>query len=113
MVALRVEGAGPTTIETYRSVLASYLRWARAAGAPSLAGLTLVQVQSYVAYLMGEHVRFAHHQHMRASGRLSDHTINLHGRELRAFVGWLQGEEYAALHMLPQFKPLRPREQAD
>ena len=45
LVALRVEGAAPTTIETYRSVLASYLRWATTAAAPTLADFTLLQVR--------------------------------------------------------------------
>lgn len=108
LVALRVEGAAPTTIETYRSVLASYLRWATTTGAATLAGFTLLQVRAYVAYLMGEHVRFAHHGHVRPGGRLSDHTINLHGRVLRAFAGWLQREEYTERHVLARFKPLRP-----
>ena len=42
LVALHVEGAAPTTIETYRSVLASYLRWATTAAASTLADFTLL-----------------------------------------------------------------------
>lgn len=80
LAALRVEGAAPTTIEAYRSVLASYLRSAALAGVPSLASFTLMHVRASAAYLMGENVRIAHHQHVRARGRLSDHTIKLHGR---------------------------------
>ncbi len=109
LVALRVEGAAPTTIETYRSVLASYLRWATTNAAPTLADFTLLQVRGYVAHLMGEHVRFAHHHNVRAGGRLSDYTINLHGRVLRTFAAWLAREEYTDQHVLARFKPLRPR----
>ena len=86
LVALRVEGAAPTTIATYRSVLASYLRWATTDAASTLADFTLLQVRGYVAHLMDEHVRFAHHHNVRAGGRLSDYTINLHGRVLRTFA---------------------------
>ena len=83
LVALRVEGAAPTTIATYRSVLAAYLRWATAEQPPSLADFPLVQVRTYAAYLMGEQVRFSHHRTKRAGGRLSDHTINLRGQMAR------------------------------
>ncbi|MCY4114484.1 MAG: hypothetical protein OXG33_11185 [Chloroflexi bacterium] len=86
LVALRVEGAARTTIETYRSVPASYLRWTTTDVSPTLADFTLLQVHGYLAHLMGEHVRFAHHHNVRAGGRLSDYTINLHGRVLRAFA---------------------------
>ena len=109
LVALRVEGAAPTTLATYRSVREAYLRWATTAQPPTLADFTLVQVRTYVAYLMGEHVRFSHHRAKRAGGRLSDHTINLHGRALRAFAAWLAREEYTATHVLARFRPLRPR----
>ncbi len=104
LVALRVEGAVPTTIETYRSVLASYLRLASTAGNPTLASFTLPQLRHYVGHLMGEHVRFAHHHNVRAGGRLSDHTFNLHGRVLCS----LQRKEYTERHVRARFKPLRP-----
>ncbi len=60
---------------------------------------------------MGEHVRFVNHGHVQAGGRLSDHTLNLHGRVLRAFAGWLQREEYTERHVLARFNPLRPESQ--
>ena len=44
-------------------------------------------MRRYVAHLMGEHVRFAHHHNVRAGGRLSDYTINLHGRVLQRILG--------------------------
>lgn len=54
--------------------------------APRLAEYTLIQVRGYVAHFMSEHVRFAHHDNVCAGGRLSNYTINLHGRLLRAFA---------------------------
>ena len=45
LVSMRVEGPAPTNIETYRSVLASYLRWATTAAMLTLADFTLFQVQ--------------------------------------------------------------------
>ena len=45
MVAPPVLVAAPTTIETYRSVLASYLRSATTSAAPTLTDFTLLQVR--------------------------------------------------------------------
>ena len=100
LVTLRVEGAAPMTIETYRSVLASYLRWSTTDMAPTLADFTLLPVPGYVAHLMGEHMRVAHHHDVRAGGWLSDYTINLHGRVLRAFAAWLAREAYTEQHVV-------------
>ena len=85
------------------------LRWATTATSPTLADFTLLQPSRHVAHLMCEHLRFAHHQNVRAGGRLSDYTINLHGRVLRTFAAWLAREEYTEEHVLARFRPLRPK----
>ena len=107
--ALTVKSASPKTIGNSRAVLASYLGWTTTTAAPTLADFTLLQVRGYVAHLMGEHVRFAHHHNVRAGGRLSDYTINLHGRVLRSFAAWLAREKYTEEHVLARFRPLRPK----
>ena len=59
--------------------------------APVLAYISLLNVRGCVAYLIGEHVHFAHQHKVRADGRLSDFTINLRGRVFPAFaarVAW-------------------------
>ena len=109
LAALTVKGASPKTIENSRSALASNLRWVTTDEAPTLADFILLCICSYVAHLIGEHVRFAHHRSGRAGGRLSNYTMNLHGRVLRAFVAWLARNEYSVEHVLARFRPLRPR----
>ena len=99
----------PKAIKNSRSLLASYLRWTTTDAAPTLADFTLLQMRGYVAHLMGEHVRFAHHGNVRAGGRLSDYTIILHARVLRAFAAWLDREEYTEHHVLARFKSPRPK----
>ena len=85
------------------------LRLVTTATSPTLADFTLPQVRDYVAHLMGEHVRFAHHQNVRAGGRLSGYTINLQGRVRRAFAARLVQQQYAEFHELVRLTPLRPQ----
>jgi site-specific recombinase XerD len=107
-VALTSEGYSPRTIETNTSVLRSFVRFATNGREPVLADLTVERAREYVAYLQTEHFKFDGHRFAPKGGRLSDYTLNLHGRVLRAFAGWLQREGYTAEHILARFRPLRP-----
>ena len=107
-VALTSEGYSPRTIETNGSVLRSFVRFATNGREPTLADLTLGRVREYVAHLQTEHVKFEGHRFAPKGGRLSDYTINLHGRVLRAFAVWLTREGYTRGNMLARFRPMRP-----
>ncbi len=98
-VALTSEGYSPRTIETNTSVLRSFLRFATNGREPTLANLTLETAREYVAYLQTRHVKFEGHRFAPAGGRLSDYTLNLHGRVLHAFAGWLHREGYTPEHV--------------
>ena len=65
-------------------------------------------MRGYVAHVISEHVRFSHHRNALSGGRLSEHTISLHGRVLRAFAASLVQEGRTEGHILARFKPLRP-----
>ncbi len=89
-------------------MLKAYTKFARNGHEPSLGDLTLQRVREYVAYLQTRHVKFDGHRVSPKGGRLSDYTVNLHGRVLRSFAKWLFDVGYLPEHMLDRFKALKP-----
>ena len=102
-----VSGHSPKTIKVYRWALGAFRTWLEANGRPtSVQEITLADARAFLQAEQQRDELYPDHPTSRArAGKLSDRTIHVYARSLRAFFRWLESEEYLDKNPLAKLKP--------
>src|SRR4051794_22767135 len=102
-----VSGHSTRTITLYRWVLGTFRTWLiKNDRSTAIEAITIADVR---AFLQAEQQRSElyvdHPTSVKRPGKLSDRTIHLYARSLRAFFRWLLDEGYITKNPLERLKP--------
>lgn len=107
LVAVRVEGRSPQTVEWYHRRLNHLLNFL---GNVPVEQITVHDLRQYFVHLMERETRWANHpKHSEREGGLSSETIAGHFRALRRFFNWLEEEGILQTNPIRKIKAPKSR----